>query len=408
VLNRVRWPVITEPWQRTLYIAFFGQLVSAAGFSLIFPFLPLYVNELGTQTSLSLEFWAGMAISSQAITMMLASPLWGALADRYGRKIMLERAMFGGAVVMSLMAFPRSAEELAMLRALQGVITGTISASNALVAAEAPRDRLGYAMALLQVGLWSGVAVGPLLGGVMADAWGFRIPFIVTGGLLLASGILIWRGVHEDFSPPPPPAARRSGMLARWHEILTLPGVGVTYTLRFLAGVGQLLIQPVAPLFIQSLMAPGGGVGTVTGVIAGLASAASIGCALLVGRVSDRVGARRVLRLSLLGAGLFYLPQAFVTGVWQLVILQTLMGAALGGVTPTLSALLGRYAEAGEEGAIYGLDNSISSAARAAAPMLGAGIAVWFDLRAAFAASGLIFLVATVLASVGLPGRKQA
>ena len=197
-------------------------------------------------------------------------------------------------------------------------------------------------------------------------------------------------------------------MLARWHEILTLPGVGVTYSLRFLAGVGQLLIQPVAPLFIQSLMAPGSGVGTVTGVIAGLASAASIGCALLVSRLSDRVGARRVLRLSLLGAGLFYLPQAFVTGVWQLVILQTLMGAALGGVTPTLSALLGRYAEAGEEGAIYGLDNSISSAARAAAPMLGAGIAVWFDLRAAFAASGLIFLLATVLASVGLPGRKQA
>lgn len=408
MFNRLRRPAITEPWQRTLHIAFFGQLVSAAGFSLIFPFLPLYVKELGTTTGLSLEFWAGMAISSQAITMMLASPLWGALADRYGRKIMLERAMFGGAVVMVLMAFVRSAEELVVLRALQGVITGTIAASNALVAAEAPRDRLGYAMALLQVGLWSGVAVGPLLGGVMADGWGFRSPFIVTGALLLASGVLIWRGVHEDFAPPAAQIDRRGGMLARWREILRLPGVSVTYSLRFLANVGQMLIQPIAPLFIQSLLAPGAPVGTVTGVIAGLVSASSIVSALYVSRVTDRVGARRVLRISLLGAGLFFLPQAFVTGIWQLILLQTLMGIALGGITPTLSALLGRYAQAGEEGAVYGLDNSISSAARAAAPMLGAGIAVWFDLRAAFAASAAIFLLATALASIGLPARKRA
>jgi DHA1 family multidrug resistance protein-like MFS transporter len=408
LLNRLRRPVVTEPWQRTLYIAFFGQLVSAAGFSLIFPFLPLYVKDLGTHTGLSLEFWAGMAISSQAITMMLASPLWGALADRYGRKIMLERAMFGGAVVMGLMAFVRSSEELVLLRALQGVITGTIAASNALVAAEAPRERLGYAMALLQVGLWSGVAVGPLLGGVMADAWGFRVPFVVTGALLLASGVLIWRGVREDFTPQAAEIDPRSGLLGRWRDILRLPGVGVTYSVRFLAGVGQMLIQPIAPLFIQSLLAPGAPVGTVTGVIAGLVSASSIASALWVSRLTDGAGARRVLRISLLGAGLLLLPQAFVTGIWQLMLLQTLMGIALGGITPTLSTLLGRYAQAGEEGAIFGLDNSITSAARAAAPILGAGIAVWFDLRAAFAASGMIFLLATVLASIGLPARKPA
>ncbi|MFP4437267.1 MAG: MFS transporter, partial [Chloroflexaceae bacterium] len=161
-------------WKQTLWIMFFAQFVSATGFSLIFPFLPLYVQSLGTETGISIEFWAGMVFSSQAITMMIASPIWGALADRHGRKLMAARAMFGGSLIILLMAFARSAEELVLLRTVQGLITGTIPAANALVAAVAPRERLGYAMGMLQVGFRSGIAAGPLIGGVLADTFGFR------------------------------------------------------------------------------------------------------------------------------------------------------------------------------------------------------------------------------------------
>jgi DHA1 family multidrug resistance protein-like MFS transporter len=398
-------PFPAERWQRTLYIAFFGQLVSAMAFSLIFPFLPLYVQYLGTRLGPSLEFWAGMAFSSQAITMTLASPIWGALSDRHGRKLMLERAMFGGAVLLCLMAFVRSAEELVLLRAIQGLITGTVSAANALVAGEAPRERIGYAMGLLQVGFWGGVAVGPLIGGVLADIWGFRVPFLLTGALLLISGILIWLGVHEEFSPCAA-AARADGFLSGWGDLLRRPGIRITYLLRFVATVGQTLIQPVAPLFIQSLLSPGAPVGTFTGVTAGLASAASIGSAIYLGRVGDRLGQRRMLRASLAGAALLYLLQSFVTNAWQLLVLQMFGGAALGGVIPTLSALLARYGRYGEEGNIYGLDNSISSAARALAPMLGASIAMGLSLRTTFAASGVLFFLSAVLAGAGLPRRE--
>jgi DHA1 family multidrug resistance protein-like MFS transporter len=178
-----------EAWERTLYIMLFVQLVSTMGFSIIFPFFPLYVNELGTNTGLSLEFWAGMVFSSQGVTMMFASPIWGAIADKYGRKPMVVRATFGGAVLILLMGFVRSAEELTLVRALQGLVTGVVPAASALVAAAAPRDRTGYAMGVLQLGLWSGVAVGPLIGGFMADTWGFRSAFITTSVLLvLAAG----------------------------------------------------------------------------------------------------------------------------------------------------------------------------------------------------------------------------
>ncbi len=370
-------------------------------FSLIFPFLPLYVQYLGTHMGPSLEFWAGMAFSSQAITMALASPIWGALSDRYGRKVMLERAMFGGAVLLCLMAFVRSAEELALLRAIQGLITGTVSAANALVAGEAPRERIGYAMGLLQVGFWGGVAVGPLIGGILADAWGFRIPFVVTGALLAISGFLIWFGVHEQFNPALSTSLRVRGFLSGWKELLCRPGIRITYTMRFVATVGQTLIQPIAPLFIQSLLSSGAPVGTFTGVTAGLASASSIGSAIYLGRLGDRIGQCRVLRASLLTAAFLYLLQSFVTNAWQLLVLQMLGGAALGGIIPTLSALLARYGHYGEEGNLYGLDNSISSAARATAPMLGAAIAMGLNLRATFVASGVLFFLSAMLASVG-------
>ncbi|MBN1668424.1 MAG: MFS transporter, partial [Anaerolineales bacterium] len=149
------------PWRRTLYILFFAQLMVAVGFSSIFPFLPLYVDSLGSSYGLSLELLAGLVFSAQAFTMMLASPLWGALADRYGRKIMVVRSMFGGALVTLLMALVSSAEQLVALRALQGLITGTIAAASALQASVTPRRHLGYAMGLLQVGFGTGIAAGP-------------------------------------------------------------------------------------------------------------------------------------------------------------------------------------------------------------------------------------------------------
>ena len=188
-------------WKRTLYIAFFAQLISAMGFSLIFPFLPLYVQALGTTTGISIDFLAGMVFSAQALTMMIASPIWGSLADQYGRKLMVERAMFGGTLLLFLMAFVTSAEQLVLLRAIQGFITGTVSANNALVASTAPRERMGYAMGLLQVGQWSGVAMGPLIGGVLADAYGYAIPHIFTAILLGIGGILIHFGIDEEFQP---------------------------------------------------------------------------------------------------------------------------------------------------------------------------------------------------------------
>jgi MFS transporter, DHA1 family, multidrug resistance protein len=397
---------LTVPWRRMLLIMFVAQLMTAIGFSNIFPFLPLYVDHLGSNTSLSVEFLAGAVFSAQALTMMVASPLWGAVADRYGRKLMVQRAMFGGSIILLMMGFVRSAEELVLLRAVQGLVTGTVAAANALVASAVPRHQMGYAMGMLQMGLLSGIALGPLIGGVMADTVGYQMTFVLTAVLLFASGLLVYFGITENFTPRTNDDKQGHTLFSDWQHVLTAPGVPTTYVLSFLSHLARVIIIPIAPLFIVTLMPADGRVNTMTGLIVGLAAGASTMTAVYLGRLGDRLGHRRILRYSALAAALFYLPQAFVTGIWQLVLLQVLTGAAAGGMTPALGALLAGYTEPGEEGNVYGIDNSIVAASRAVAPLLGAAAATWFGLRSTFLLTGLVFLLVALVAIWYLPEKR--
>ena len=401
-------PVRPTSWKRTLYIIVFAQVMTSIGFSSFFPFLPLYVADLGAKSRLSVEFLSGMAFSAQAIMMMIASPVWGMVADRYGRKLMVERAMFGGAVVICLMAFARSAEELVLLRAIQGLITGVLSAHNALVASVVPRERSGYAMGLLQVGLGIGVALGPLIGGLVADLFGYRSAFYVTGALLFVSGIVVWLGIEEDFRPASAAKLATRSLIQKWNHILSAPGVLVTYSLRFISQFGRMMIYPILPFFIQTLMSDPSRVNTFTGMVIGTSSVFVTLSAIYLGRLGDRIGHRLILICCFMGGALAFLPQGFVVAPWQLLVLQAMAGATLGGITPSISALLARYTPQGEEGVVYGLDNSVSAGARALAPLLGASVAMWMGLRTTFTATCLLFFLAGILSLWRLPREKAS
>jgi DHA1 family multidrug resistance protein-like MFS transporter len=389
-------------WKRTLYIMFIAQMITMIGFSSIFPFLPLYVESLGSVSRLSTEMLAGLVFSGQAFTMMIASPIWGALADRWGRKLMVERAMFGGAVIMGLMAFARSAEELVLLRAVQGVITGTIGAANALVAATVPRKQVGYAMGLMQVGMGIGLGLGPVIGGAVADAFGYRSAFYVTSALLGLAGIIVFLGVKETAAPSRSTPKRPPGIFSQWPRLLSTPGVIMVYILRFINQMGRMLFIPILPMFILVLIDSTARVNSFTGLVIGISAAATATFAVFLGRWGDRVGHRRTLIACSLLCCLFFLLQAIAQSGWQFLILQVFSGAALGGIVPGISALLANYTHQGDEGAIYGLDNSIVSGARVVAPMIGVSVAMWLGLRAVFVTAALLYLAAALLTVMGL------
>lgn len=396
------------PWGRTLAIMFFAQMGTAIGFSNIHPFLPLYVKEIGSTSGLSVELLAGLVYSAQAATMMVASPVWGALADRYGRKLMVERAMFGGSVLLLLMAFVRSAEQLVLLRAVQGLVTGTLSASNALVASVVPRSRTGFAMGVMQVGLGAGVAFGPLVGGVVADAFGYRAAFYVTAALLFLAGTMVLFGVREDFTREHASGfAVLRGFRRTWFEILGRDGVPLAYSMEFLSQLGRMMVVPIIPLLVLELMVDPNGLNTFTGLVVGAGSAATTVGAIYLGRLGDRVGHHRILVVSAAAAAALYAPQSAVTQGWQLLALTALVGVALGGVLPSIAALLARYNRPGDEGAVYGLDNSVAAGGRALAPLLGSLIAIGLGLRAAFLGAGLVMAVAAGLAVWRLPSPAE-
>ena len=388
-------------WQRTLAVMVGVQFCSAVGFSIIFPFLPLYVAELDSTMGWSVEALSGLVFSVQALTMAVASPFWGVVADRYGRKLMVMRATLGGAVVILLMGFVANVEQLVALRAVQGLFTGVIAAANALIASVAPRERTGYAMGLLQVGLWSGVSAGPLLGGILSDLLGFRATFAVTSAILLVASVGVWLGVEDPFvrqeSTPGGLAFVRD-----WVRVLSDARLACVLSLRFLVATGRATLEPLLPLFVAQLARlvgegrhphrpdRGRGVGGQRRHVR-------------VARPPRRPGrpwsrGRLVCGRTAVGA----VPQAFVTGVWQLLWLQALTGASVGGLIPSLSALLARNSRRGDEGCVYGIDNSITSLGRTVAPLLGAACAVWFSLRGVFLLTSLIFVAVAIAAALTL------
>ena len=400
-------PGSARAWKRTLAVMFFAQMVAMIGFSSIFPFLPLYIQSLGTVSGLSVEFCTGLVFSGQAFSMMIAAPLWGALADRWGRKLMVERAMFGGAAILGLMALARSAEELVLLRMLQGLISGIISAANALVAAVVPRSRSGYAMGLMQVAMGLGLGVGPVIGGVVADAYGYRAAFYITAVLLVIAGVVVFFGIEEQFATRDSRRSKAFDFTSAWRRVLSAPGVRLLYTLRFINQMGRIIFIPILPLLVMTLIDNPGRVNSFTGIVIGAASAATALFSIYLGRMGDRSGHRRIVITCLFGAGLLFLLQGLVNVGWQLLVLQMLYGIALGGIVTGISALLAIHSQSGDEGAVYGLDSSITSGARVIGPLLGVGIAAWMGVRAVFLTAGLLYFLAALLAFMRLPRRKR-
>ncbi len=395
-------------WRRTLYTVWITQFVAVLGFAFIIPFIPYYVQELGITAVKQAGMWAGLVTSAQAVSMALMAPVWGALADRYGRKLMVLRASFAGAVVLSLMGVVTNVQQLVFLRFIQGMLTGTVAATTTLVASTVPRERSGMALGSLQTAVFLGVSLGPLLGGLTGDTLGYRPSFWITGGLLFLSGVLVLLFVHEDFQPAADVARRgRTDYGQAIRLVLASGPLLAVFASRILLRVGTRALDPILPLFVQQLLPAGSQVGTTTGIIAAVAGLGAAIGSPIIGGWSDRLGCRRLLIACAVAAGLCYVPQAFVQDARWLIVWQLLSGFAVGGTLATVTALLTHVAPQGHEGMVFGLDASAISGANAIGPVLGAAVAASFGLRAPFILAVLMFGVGLLAVALWVRDRTE-
>ena len=396
-----------QTWQRNLYSLCAAEFVALAGLSVVIPFLPYYVQELGVTGLEQVEFWSGALLTAVGVAMAIFSPIWGCLADRYGRKLMVERALFGGALALAATALVQNVQQLLVVQFLLGCMAGTVPAAATLVASSVPRERAGYALGLFQMAVFSGMAAGPLVGGVVGDVFGYRPAFLATGGLSLLAGITVLVLVREEPGPAHPgPEVRQDSvwhgvrMVFRTRQLLAV--LGIDLLLRLAAR----MMWPVLPLFVQTLVSSEARVASVVGFIFGLTAAGNAAGAVLLGRASDRVGYRTILLACASGMALVYIPQFFVVTPLQLLILQTAGGVAMGGSLATVGALLANLSPEGRQGIVFGLDASAVSVANALAPFTGASVAMGLGLRAPFLLAAGVYGVATLIVLCGIPRRQ--
>jgi DHA1 family multidrug resistance protein-like MFS transporter len=323
------------PWRRTFITICISQAIAMLAFSMAIPFLPLYVQRLGVTDPAAVARWAGAMSSGAAIVLALMAPVWGAIADRWGRKPMVVRAMIGGGGIVALMGLARTPEQLLALRTFQGAFAGTITASRTLLATVVPVAELGFALGVMQTAGFIGNSLGPLVGGLVADQIGYGPTFAFTGAILVLAGFAVVRLVHEDFVPPPPDRDRSQSWLSALRVATQVPGMLALIATLFFVQAAVGVMAPVLPLFVQSLVPEGqGSVASLTGVILGAAAISSALAAGIAGRVGDRIGHRRVLAVCAVGGGLLYLPQAFVTAPWQLLTCASASACSPAGFFP--------------------------------------------------------------------------
>lgn len=376
-------------WRMTLYAAWVAQFVCMVGFSFVMPFFPFYIRELGVTEPRLVAIWAGLLATAGGVSMTAAAPLWGMVADRYGRKPMVQRAMFGGAVALGLMGLVNNVYQLLALRLLQGAITGTIASSVALVSSVTPKARMGYSLGLMQMAVFTGASVGPWLGGAMADHYGYRLPFAVTAGLLLAGGMLVLFGTRERFLRPAAHEARGAGSI---RSLLALPGVVTLLIVYFMLNLSGTIVGPIFPLFVERLMGTSERAASTTGMLLAVSGIVAAVAAVIIGRASDRVGYRRVLVLSTAFAALFTIPQAVARSIGQLLALRALFGLAAGGMGPTVNALAASVVPRDSLGRIYGLTTAASSIGVSIGPAIGGWLAASAGLQFPFVAMGAMLL----------------
>ncbi len=187
-------------WRRNLNVIWVAELLAIMGFSSSSPIWAYYIQDLGVDAN-AVARWSGIIISAASIGMGLMGPVWGALGDRHGRKLMVMRAMFGGGIILGLMGFARTVEQLALLRLIQGIFAGTVAAATALVASDTPKDKLGLTLGKLQLAIFLGQAFGPTTGGFIADTFGYRATFWATSGYLLIAGLIVLFFVTRKVCP---------------------------------------------------------------------------------------------------------------------------------------------------------------------------------------------------------------
>ncbi len=367
------------------------------------PFLPPFVRELGIHDEEAVLVWSGWLSTAAGVVMAITAPMWGSLADRYGRKLMVMRSMFCSVFILAAMAYVQNVNQLLLLRMLQGLLSGTVAASVALVSSVVPTRRAGFALGLMHTATYVGNSVGPGIGGQIAYSYGLRMPFFCAGGALLLGGMLTAIFVREDFDPDEM-AAAEGGACTLW-QMLRLGGFTTMAGLLFAVMFAGSFVGPILPMYIEQLAGGAAGAATrLTGYILAAGGVAAAISATILGRMGDRLGYGRVLTICTLLTGLTLIPHAYVHTPSQLLFWRLMTSFAGAGTIPATNALIRHIVPRHACGKAFGLTQTLSCLGWGFGPLVGGMLAAEFGMAVPFLIVGLAFVAISVGVFFLMPG----
>lgn len=378
-------------WRRNLGALWLAEFTAIFGFSFAFPFLPLFLKEdLGIHDPHQVAFYSGIAAGITGLTLAIASPLWGLLADRFGRRPMLIRAMLGGGVAVGLMGIAQSALQLTVLRAIQGGVSGTVASATALVAAETPREHVGWALGILSSAIAMGGAIAPAAGGIAGSRLGLRFVFGAGGILLLLAVVPVFLVVRET---PRVSRAERPAVA----RVLSSAPAGTIPALVLLI-VTQLLLQSSYSatqqlVVLRVLQLDQAAASGLTGIAFGFAGVATALAGVTYSRAIRWRGYRAVVPAGATLLCLTTLSVAVPASVIPLILAFMAVSFLFGALAPAITSMIGLEAPVAVAASVFGVSSSAVAAGFGVGPLLagivasGASITAGLTISAALAAA---------------------
>ena len=380
-------------WQRNLWTVWLSQFLSLAGFGMCGPFIPLFMKDsLGITDDAQRGAWVAVFTFAGLLSLCAANFMWGMLADRFGRKLMLLRASYGTALLYPLMVFSPNIYWLIGFRALSALFTGTVNPAQTLLVSTTPKERHGYVLGVLSTAVWSGNLTGYLLGGIVVELWGYTAAFMSCSMLYFTSGLLIHFLVRENFKAPEKSNSKERKKLSG--EIM-VPGVMALLLMFMLMGAGRRIDQPFVAMLVEMIHGESGAA-LYTGIISAGGAVGGVIAGFGFGTLSDRYPPEKMIVPVVTIAAFCAVWQGVSPNIWSLGIARFFYYFVAGGMQPMLLVMLSRLISPERKGTFFGWSASVNLAGGLGASAISGLIAYNLGVRAIFIAGGILLILMLV------------
>ncbi len=393
-------------WKRNLIAVWVTQFMSLLGFAFCVPVLPYYIQELGVTSPDLIKLYTGLMSAVPAISLGVMAPIWGNLADRFGKKIMMVRAMFFAFIVLFLLGLAQNVNQVLMIRLMQGLFTGTVAASYALVAAGTPDENMSYAIGILSSSIFIGNSAGLAVGGIVADLVGYRTSFLIGSAVMLAGLAFVMVFVKEIKSGETVDSG--DGKIKVKSSIKALlPVASVVLSMIFMIRIARTLTDPYIPIYIQEIRNTLTGSATISGLIRAFSSIATAVAGIFIVRLGDRMDRFKLSAVLLALGALLAIPMFLIRDLVVFTIMNFLVFLAIGGVDPIMSSQASLMVKSENRGVLFGLITMVGSFGWAVSPLIGSFVTIRFSTTAIFAAFSILMAFSAGMSYVIYIARRK-